>query len=63
MKELDQLQWQLGEAPWLAVFNPANNSMVTAKENASLLSQLLYVHSGGHRADRPLREHESNTRI
>jgi DNA sulfur modification protein DndB len=44
MKELDQLQWQLGEAPWLAVFNPANNSMVTAKENASLLSQLLYVH-------------------
>jgi DNA sulfur modification protein DndB len=44
MKELDKLPWELGEAPWLAVFNPANNKMMTAKENSSLLSQLLYVH-------------------
>lgn len=44
MSGLEALPWELGKAPWLAVFNPAKSAMITAKENASLLSQLLYVH-------------------
>ena len=34
----------IGEAPWLAVFNPDTNKMITAKENTQLLDDLLYVH-------------------
>jgi|ERR1035438_696945 DNA sulfur modification protein DndB len=41
---LAQLEWRIGEAPWTAVYNPANKKMVTAKENVALLVDLLYVH-------------------
>jgi DNA sulfur modification protein DndB len=32
------------DPPWLAVFNPVNRKMITAKENVDLLDDLLYVH-------------------
>ncbi|MDV7353470.1 DNA sulfur modification protein DndB [Rhodococcus oxybenzonivorans] len=44
MKRLEQLDWRIGEGPWLAVFNPAAGKMMTAKENADLLEQLLISH-------------------
>ena len=44
LDRLAALPWTIGEAPWLAVFNPANNKMITAKENTQLLDDLIYVH-------------------
>ncbi|WP_017963187.1 DNA sulfur modification protein DndB [Rhizobium leguminosarum] len=44
MERLKTLDWRIGKAPWLAVFNPAGGKMLTAKENAELLHDLLYVH-------------------
>jgi DNA sulfur modification protein DndB len=44
LDRLSGLPWTIGQAPWLAVFNPANGKMITAKENVGLLDDLLYVH-------------------
>jgi DNA sulfur modification protein DndB len=44
LDRLATLPWTIGEAPWLAVFNPANGKMITAKENVGLLDDLLYAH-------------------
>jgi DNA sulfur modification protein DndB len=38
------LPWAIGEAPWISVFNTANNKIVNAKENVKLLDDLLYAH-------------------
>ena len=39
------LEWRIDRAPWLAVFNPKNTQMITAKENTELLVELLNVHT------------------
>jgi DNA sulfur modification protein DndB len=44
LDRLSALPWKIGEAPWLAVFNPANNKIINSKENVELLDDLLYVH-------------------
>jgi len=44
MARLAKLDWKIGKAPWLAVFNPANGKMVGAKENTELLDKLIYAH-------------------
>ncbi|NQE65005.1 hypothetical protein E1H18_786 [Caulobacter sp. RHG1] len=44
MKRLAGLKWRIGEGPWLSVFNATNGKMISAKENAELLRDLLYVH-------------------
>lgn len=44
MKRLAALNWRIGEAPWLSVFNAGTGKMISAKENAELLKDLLYVH-------------------
>ncbi|AMB45065.1 DNA sulfur modification protein DndB [Methylobacterium sp. AMS5] len=44
MARLTKMNWKIGQAPWLAVFNPANGKMVGAKENTELLDKLIYVH-------------------
>lgn len=44
MMRLGKLNWRIGEAPWLSVFNPTNGKMISAKENADLLRDLLHVH-------------------
>ncbi len=44
MERLSKLPWQIGQAPWTAVFNTSNNKMVTAKENVTLLDDLVYAH-------------------
>jgi DNA sulfur modification protein DndB len=44
MERLSNLPWQIGQAPWTAVFNTSNNKMVTAKENVTLLDDLVYAH-------------------
>lgn len=41
---LSSLPWVLGEAPWTAVFNVADGTMITAKENTLLLDELLVAH-------------------
>jgi DNA sulfur modification protein DndB len=44
LDRLSALPWTIGEPPWVAVFNPQNGKMITAKENVGLLDDLLYVH-------------------
>jgi DNA sulfur modification protein DndB len=44
MTRLSKLSWRIGDAPWLSVFNPSNGKMISAKENAELLRDLLHVH-------------------
>lgn len=44
MVRLSKLSWRIGDAPWLAVFNPSNGKMISAKENADVLRDLLQVH-------------------
>lgn len=44
MQRLSSLSWRIGDAPWLAVFNPSNGKMIGSKENADALRDLLYVH-------------------
>lgn len=44
IKRLSSLKWKIGSAPWTAVFNASNGKMVGAKENTSLLDNLLYAH-------------------
>ncbi len=44
MTRLAKLPWEVGQAPWTAVFNTANKKMVTAKENVDLLNNLVYAH-------------------
>jgi DNA sulfur modification protein DndB len=44
MERLSKLPWQIGQAPWTSVFNTSNNRMVTAKENVTLLDNLVYAH-------------------
>lgn len=44
MKRLTALKWRVGDAPWSAVYNSANNKMITAKENVELLDNLIYCH-------------------
>jgi DNA sulfur modification protein DndB len=44
MARLTKLDWRIGTAPWIAVFNDATGKMVGAKENTELLDNLLYVH-------------------
>jgi DNA sulfur modification protein DndB len=52
LKGLSALSWTIGQAPWTAVFNTANNKMMTAKENTALLDDLLRVHlAPGTRAE------------
>ncbi len=52
LSSISELDWSIGNAPWLAVFNPDNNRMVTAKENKELLDNLLRVHiAPGSRAE------------
>lgn len=52
LKGLNALDWTIGEAPWTAVFNTANKKMMTAKENTTLLDDLLRVHlAPGTRAE------------
>lgn len=41
---LGELDWELGREPWTAVFNVSNGKMITAKENAQLLHDLLLCH-------------------
>jgi DNA sulfur modification protein DndB len=41
---ISELPWHIDQAPWLAVFNPVNCKMVTAKENADILEELLIAH-------------------
>jgi len=41
---LKSLDWELGKAPFLAVYSPERNRMITAGENADLLVALLIVH-------------------
>jgi DNA sulfur modification protein DndB len=48
MERLSKLPWQIGQAPWTAVFNTSNNKMVTAKENVDLLDDLVYIHVAAH---------------
>lgn len=43
-KRLATLQWRIGEAPWLSVFNPTTGKMISSKDNAEVLRDLLYVH-------------------
>lgn len=44
MERLSQLEWRMGSAPWTAVFSADGGRMLTGKENADLLSNLLHVH-------------------
>jgi DNA sulfur modification protein DndB len=44
LQRLSGLDWEIGKAPWTAVFNPEAGSMSTGKENSQLLLDLLYVH-------------------
>jgi DNA sulfur modification protein DndB len=44
LDRLSALPWKISEGPWLAVFNPANNKIISTKENVKLLDDLLYVH-------------------
>ena len=44
MKRLGALTWRIGDAPWLAVFNPTTGKMISSKDNAEVLRDLLYVH-------------------
>jgi DNA sulfur modification protein DndB len=44
LDRLASLSWVIGDAPWTAVFNNQNSKMITAKENAGLLDDLLYAH-------------------
>lgn len=44
MVGLSTLDWEIGQAPWTAVWNSSNKKMITAKENQELLFDLLLVH-------------------
>lgn len=44
MTRIAGLEWHLGAAPWLSIFNPTNAKMISAKENVELLDDLFYVH-------------------
>jgi DNA sulfur modification protein DndB len=44
LERLAKLSWQISDAPWTAVFNVANGKMITAKENADLLEDLVCAH-------------------
>ncbi len=44
LDRLSALPWKIAEAPWIAVFNTANNKIITNKENVTLLDDLLYIH-------------------
>ena len=41
---LKDLDWRIGQAPWTAVFNVENATMISAKENAELLDALIHCH-------------------
>lgn len=44
MKRLSELDWNIGSAPWTAVFNPENNKMIGGKDFSNLLDELLLAH-------------------
>lgn len=44
MDRLNDLNWELGEAPWLAVWSPNQKKMLVGKDNQDLLLELLHVH-------------------
>lgn len=44
MSRLSQLDWRMGEAPWIAVYSVEGAKMIPGKENADLLGDLLHVH-------------------
>jgi DNA sulfur modification protein DndB len=44
LDRLSLLSWEISQPPWIAVFNPANSKMITAKENTQLLEELIRVH-------------------
>ena len=41
---LSSLDWEIGQAPWTSVFNPATKKMIASKENSNLLAKLVTVH-------------------
>lgn len=44
LSRISALPWKISNAPWVAVFNTDNGKMITAKENADLLEDLLLAH-------------------
>lgn len=44
MDRLDKLDWHIGQAPWVAVFEPVKGRMITGKDFTDLLEQLLRAH-------------------
>jgi DNA sulfur modification protein DndB len=42
--QLSALDWRICRAPWIAIYNTDTEKIVSAKENAELLANLLYVH-------------------
>ena len=44
MTRLGKFDWRIAEAPWSAIYNAEAAKIVSAKENAELLADLLYVH-------------------
>lgn len=44
MKRLSALNWKISDAPWSAVFNPVTGKMISSKDNADLLHDLIYIH-------------------
>jgi DNA sulfur modification protein DndB len=44
MTRLAALDWRIGQAPWTAIYNTDTGNILSAKENAELLAELLYVH-------------------
>jgi DNA sulfur modification protein DndB len=44
MEKLKSLDWDIGSAPWIAVFNVDSNKMVGSKEFTNLLDALLMAH-------------------
>jgi DNA sulfur modification protein DndB len=44
MARLSSLNWNIAAPPWVAVFNPTNSKMITAKENVELLDELVEAH-------------------
>jgi DNA sulfur modification protein DndB len=41
---LAELDWRIGEAPWLAVYSPEKHGMIAGKDFSELLQELLLAH-------------------
>lgn len=44
MEGLSGFPWEMGSAPWIAVYSTDGDKMLTGKENTDLLAELLHVH-------------------